>query len=152
MIRQNMILNLERNTDQNDIEISIKYPVLNTSLERIISFIKTVDTQIECNSNNSIKLVNISDIYYIESENKTTVIFCENKKIQSGFRLYQLNEKLKDKGFCQISKYCIININKLVEINPLFNSRTEAVMTNGVRLYISRRYLKNIKRKLQNEG
>lgn len=146
-----MVLNIEQNSAQDDIEISIKYPILNGTVERIISFIKSVDMQIECSSNNSIKLINISDIYYIESENKTTIIYYDDKKIQTGFRLYQLHEKLAEKGFIQVSKYCILNINKLVEIKPLLNSRMEAIMTNGARIFISRRYLSNIRRRLQNE-
>jgi DNA-binding LytR/AlgR family response regulator len=105
--------------------------------------------QIECSYNNSVRLINIADIYYIESENKTTTIFCEDKKIQTGFRLYQLQEKLAEKGFIQVSKYCILNINKLIEIKPLLNSRMEAIMTNGARVFISRRYLSNIRRRLQ---
>ena len=62
-----MVLKLEQNTAQNDIEILITYPVKNKIVERIVSLIKSVDTQIECYSDDIVKLVNVSDIYYIES-------------------------------------------------------------------------------------
>ncbi|MDR0302413.1 MAG: LytTR family transcriptional regulator [Treponema sp.] len=146
-----MIFKLEQDAAQNDIEIVIKYPAENKNIDDIVSFLKTFDTQIECYSRNGIKKVNVSDIYYIESKDKLAVVFCENESYQTNFRLYQINQKLKDKGFVQVSKYCILNINKLDKFKPLLNSRMEAVLTNGARIYINRNYLANIKRKFQND-
>ncbi|MDR2972720.1 MAG: LytTR family transcriptional regulator, partial [Bacteroidales bacterium] len=48
-------------------------------------------------------------------------------------------EKLSNKGFIQISKYCIININKLEKIRTLANSHLEAILTNGKCLYVTRK-------------
>jgi DNA-binding LytR/AlgR family response regulator len=146
-----MILKLEKDTAQNDIEIVIKYPVDNKTIDDIVSFLKTFDTQIECYSKNSIKKVNASDIYYVESKNKTTEVFCEKESYQANFRLYQLYDILSDKGFIQVSKYCILNINKLDKFKPLLNSRMEAILTNGSRIFINRNYLANIKRKFQDD-
>ena len=146
-----MVLKLEQNEAQNEIEILIKYPEKNKTIDDIISYLKTFDTQIECYSKNSIKQINVSDIYYIESKNKVAVVFCEKESYQTKFRLYQLDEKLSDKGFVQISKYCILNINKVDKFKPLFNSRMEAILTNGTHLYINRKYLADIKRKFQND-
>jgi DNA-binding LytR/AlgR family response regulator len=122
---------------------------MNKTLEHIVSFLKSVGTQIECYTEDSLKMVNVLDIYYIESTGKTTVIYCEKSSFRTQFRLFQLNEKLTDNGFVQISKYCILNINKLDKIRQLFNSRMEITLTNGVRLYATRTYLADIKRKLQ---
>jgi len=146
-----MVLKLEQDKTQNDIEILIKYPLENKTIDDIVSFLEAFDTQIECYSKNNIKKVNASDIYYIESKDKMAVVFCEKENYQANFRLYQLYEKLSDKGFVQISKYCILNINKVDKFKPLINSRMEAVLTNGARVYINRNYLANIKRKFQND-
>jgi hypothetical protein len=62
-----MILKLEQNTSQKDIEILITYPAKNKIVERIISYVKSVDMQIECHSDDGVKWVNATDIYYIES-------------------------------------------------------------------------------------
>ena len=146
-----MVLKLEQNEAQNEIEILIKYPVKNRTIDEIVSYLKAYDTQIECYSKENIKQVNVSDIYFIESKNKVAVVFCEKESYQTKFRLYQLDEKLSDKGFVQISKYCILNINKVDKFKPLFNSRMEAILTNGTHLYINRKYLADIKRKFQND-
>jgi DNA-binding LytR/AlgR family response regulator len=146
-----MILKLEQDEAQNDIEITIKYTAENKTIDDIVSFLKTFDTQIDCYSKNSIKKVNASDIYYIESRDKSAVVFCEKDSYQTGFRLYQFKEKLKDRGFVQVSKYCILNIKKLDKFKPLLNSRMETILTNGARIYINRNYLANIKRVFQND-
>ncbi|MDR2965915.1 MAG: LytTR family transcriptional regulator DNA-binding domain-containing protein [Treponema sp.] len=44
-----------------------------------------------------------------------------------------------------MSKYCIININKLEKIRTLANSHLEAILTNGKCLYVTRKYLENIR-------
>ena len=144
-----MILKLEENKACKEIEVTISYPVKNKIVERIVSLIKSVDKQIECYSDDSIKLVNASDIYYIESVDKRTVVFCEKENYQSKKRLYQIFEELADNGFVQISKYCILNIGKLEKITPLLNSHMEAVLSNGKCLYVTRKYLAGIKRILK---
>jgi DNA-binding LytR/AlgR family response regulator len=145
-----MILRLEQNISRKDIEVLVTYPVMNTIVDRIASFINSVDMQIECYSGKGIQLIDVPDIYYIESFDKATVIHCEKESLQTDFRLYQLKEKLSDKGFVQISKYCILNISKLHRIRPLFNSRMETVLKNGERLFVNRKYLANIRGKLKN--
>ncbi|MDR2718854.1 MAG: LytTR family transcriptional regulator [Treponema sp.] len=146
-----MIIKLEQNTAQKDIEVSVTFPVKNKIVERIVSLIKSVDSQIECYSDDTVKLVNVSDVYYIESIDKKTLVFCEKGNYQTRKRLYQIYDELADNGFVQISKYCIMNINKLEEIKPLANSHLEAVLSNGKCLYVTRKYLADIKRRLQEE-
>jgi len=144
-----MIIKLEQNTAQKDILISITYPVKNKTIERVVSLIKSLDKQIECYSDDTLKKINVSDIYYIESIDKKTFVFCEKGSYQIKKRLYQVYEELADNGFVQVSKYCILNINKLEEITPLVNSHMEAVLSNGKCLYVTRKYLAGIKQMLK---
>jgi DNA-binding LytR/AlgR family response regulator len=147
-----MIINLEQNELQKEIKVSITYPVKNKTVERIVSFLKSVDVQIECFSDDIVKPVNVSDIFYIESVDGKTVVCCEKEKYIVKSRLYQIYEKLRDNGFIQISKYCVLNINKLEKFRPLDNYRLEAVLTNGVYLCITRKYISGIKQILQEKN
>lgn len=146
-----MIFKHEQNISQKDIEISITYPIKNKIVERIISFINSTNTEIECHSDDITKMVNVSDIYYIESIDKKTIIFCDNESYQTKNRLYQVYNELKDKGFVQVSKYCILNINKLEKIRHLMNRHLEAVLSNGKLLYVTRKYIKDIINILEKE-
>jgi len=136
-----MIIKLEQNTAHNDIEILISYPYKNKIIERIVSLLNSIDAQIECYSDDIVKPVNVSDIYYIESVDGKTIVCCEKENFLVKSRLYQIYEKLKDSGFIQISKYCVLNINKLDKFKPLDNNRLEVVLSNGTHLCITRKYI-----------
>jgi DNA-binding LytR/AlgR family response regulator len=144
-----MILNLEHRRSHKDIEVSVIYPKKNKTVERLISFINSLSIKIEGYAEDSIKQINVPDIYYIESEDKIAVIYCEKEYYRTKYRLYQISEKLDGFGFVQISKYCLININKLDKIIPLSNRRMEAILKNGKRVFITRKYLYDIKKVLQ---
>jgi len=144
-----LILKVEQNPERGDIEVLITCPARNSIVERIVSLIQSIDTQIECYSDDVVKLVNVSDIYYIESVDGKTIVCCEKENYMVKNRLYRIYEKLRDKGFIQISKYCVLNINKLDKFRPLDNNRLEAVLTNGVYLCITRKYISGIKQILR---
>jgi DNA-binding LytR/AlgR family response regulator len=147
-----MLLTFEQRENQSDIEVLVTYPKKDKLVERIRSLLESADTQIQCFSERGaghIQLVNVSDIYYIESVDRKTIVSCGDTQYQVKERLYQIYEKLIPYGFVQISKYCIVNSNKLHEIIPLSNSHLDAVLTNGMRLYVTRKYLAAIRRILQ---
>lgn len=144
-----MILKLTQDKTQKDIEVAIIYPEKNKTVEHLVSFVNSLDTKIEGYINDNIKQINVSDIYYIESIDKITVAYCEKENYRTKYRLFQIYEKLTGLGFVQISKYCLLNINKLDIIKPLTNRRMEAILKNGGRLFITRKYLYDIKKKLQ---
>jgi DNA-binding LytR/AlgR family response regulator len=144
-----MIVKLEENLTQEDIEVLIKYARMNNTVNRLVSLIKSVDSTVKCNSDQREIWVNVSDIYYIESVDKKTFVYCEKSVYGTEYRLYQLMDELELSGFVQISKSCLININVLVSLRPLMNSRMEATLYNGERIAVTRKYVANIKAKLQ---
>jgi DNA-binding LytR/AlgR family response regulator len=93
--------------------------------------------------------MNVSEIYYVESIDDKTIIHCDKNNYQAKERLYQIYERLKEAGFIQINKYCIINIRKLAKIKQLRNSHLEAVLKNGQYLIVTRKYLADIKQLLK---
>jgi len=142
-----MVLKLEQKTKQNDVEVLITYPQKNQYVERLVSLINSIDMQIQCYSKDELILVNASDILFIErTVDKKTKVNCEKSCYQSKEWLYQIFEKLKNIRFVQINKYCILNLNKLKKIKQLPNSHLEAVLTNGKSLYVTRKYLTELKR------
>lgn len=145
---EKMKIKTEQDLSCNEIEVIIKYPQKNKQVHRIIDFLQSFDMQIKCAGDNADKMVNILDIYYIESVDKKTFVYLENAVYRTDFRLYQLKSKLQTYGFVQISKSCILNINVLDSIRPLFNSRMEAALKNGEKVNINRNYLNGVKNAL----
>lgn len=147
-----MKIRAEQDLSCSEIEITIKYPGRDRQIDRIIDLLQSFEVQIKCDFENTERMINISDIYYIESVDKKTFVYLEKAVYHTSFRLYQLRERLRQYGFVQISKSCILNINALESIKPLFNSRMEAALKNGEKVYINRNYLSEVRKALKEEG
>ena len=145
---EKMKIKTEQDLSCNEIEVIIKYPQKDKQVNRIIDFLQSFDMQIKCAGDNTEQMINILDIYYIESVDKKTFVYLENAVYRTDFRLYQLKDKLRAYGFVQISKSCILNINTLESIRHLFNSRMEATLKNGEKVNINRNYLNGVKNAL----
>lgn len=100
------------------------------------------------NENEYIKLSS-ADIYYFESVDNRTYIYCEKSVFQSDMKLYELEEKLNGTKFARINKSCIMNIDKLEKVKGQINGRLLATLTNGEKLIINRSYVSEIKKKLE---
>lgn len=146
-----MRIKTEQDLSCGEIEITIKYPQKNRQVDRIVEFLQSFDMQIKCDMDNVERMVDIQDIHYIESVEKKTFVYLEKAVYHTDFRLYQLKDKLQKYGFVQIRKSCILNINALESIKPLFNSRMEAILKNGEKVYINRKYLNDVKKALKGE-
>lgn len=145
-----MIIKLEQDLSCADLEVTIKYGRDKENLQRIVKLLKSVDIQIKCDNNGMERMINASDIYYIESVDKQTFVYLE-EVYHTDLRLYQLIEQLKKCGFVQISKSCILNIHYMDSIKPIFNSRMEVTLKNSERVYINRNYLGEVKKALRGE-
>lgn len=146
-----MKIKAEQDLSCEDIEITIKYSQKDKRLTRIIEYLQSCDLQIKCSVDDMEQMIYISDIYYIESVDKKTFVYLEKEVYHIDLRLYQLKEKLQNFGFVRISKSCLLNINVMKNIRPLFNSRMEATLNNGEKVYVSRKYLNEVKKALRNE-
>ncbi len=143
-----MVIKLEENISQKDIEVLIKYAHMNKRIKRILTLLKSVDSTVKCTLEDNEVWVNASDIYYIESVDKRTFVYGEKMVYPTELRLYQVIDELTQMGFVQISKSCMLNLNVLESIKPMINSRLEAVLKNGERLNVTRKYLTDIRTKL----
>jgi len=144
-----MKISLERVELLDEVEVNIRYSTQIKEMERIMSLLKSINTRIKCSNNGSDKYISISDVYYFESVDKMTFAYCEHEVYRTDLRLYQIIEQFAHLGMVQISKSCVLNINTLESIAPLFNSRMEALLINNERVFVTRRYLENLKHALQ---
>lgn len=146
-----MIVKLEQDLSCADMEVIIKYGKDKDDIQRIVKLLKFIDMRIKCDNNGTERMVNASDIYYIESVDKQTFVYLEKEVYRTDFRLYQLIEQLKKYGFVRISKSCVLNIHYMDSIKPIFNSRMEAILKNNERVYINRSYLGEVKKALRGD-
>lgn len=144
-----MIVKLKEDLSMKEIEVLIQYASMNQTIKRLEALIQSVDKTVKCRTEDKELWINASDIFYIESIDKKTFVYCETTVFRTDLRLYQLINELSPAGFVQVSKSCLININVLESITPLFNSRMDAALQNGEHINVTRKYIPAIRAKLK---
>ena len=126
-------------------EVTIAYREMTDSVKRVSDFVRYVDQTILCRKDNEEYAIPVSDIYYVESVDKKAFVYCETEVFQSNYKLYELENMLPRAGFVRVSKSTLLNIEKLKGVKTLVNSKLEAMLSNGERVCVTRKYLKDIK-------
>lgn len=131
-----------------ELTVTIEYPKQSSQLNRIIQKLKSEEKALVGSENGRDYKVFMPDIFYIESVDKRTFIYTRDMVFKSEKRLYQLENELKEYDFVKVSRNCLVNINELIHIKALANSRLEAELSNGEKIIVSRTYIPEIKRKV----
>lgn len=134
-----------------ELTVTIEYPEQNGQVTRIVQKIRSEQKTLIGSENGREYKMLMPEIFYIESVDKRTFIYTKDMVFRSEKRLYQLEEELKEFDFVKVSRSCLVNVNELVRIKALANSRLEAELSNGEKLIVSRTYIPEIKRKLFQE-
>ncbi|NRY59392.1 LytTR family DNA-binding domain-containing protein [Clostridium beijerinckii] len=131
-----------------DIEIQIKCKEKNEYVKKLAATIFEEQLIINGRIKNEYTQISSRDIYYFESVDNKTYIYCKDNVYQSDMKLYELEEKLYGTKFTRINKACIMNIEKLKKVKGQINGRLLATLSNGEKLVINRSYVQEVKRKL----
>jgi len=128
-----------------DEQIIVKSNNITPELLAALSKIAAHDNVLIANVGTEIHRVPPPDIFYIETVDNKTFIYCESNVYESKQKLYEL-EELKMTDFLRISKSSIINLSKIKSLIPSMSGRLEAVLFNGERVVISRQYVTELKK------
>ena len=121
--------------------------LIDEGIQNIVSIIGNSTGVVTAFNNERIILLKESDIYVIRVEDKKTVIYCKDKQYISKKRLCELEKTLKSSSM-KISKTTLINLKYIEGIEAAFGGMMLLIMKNGVKDYVSRRYLPDLKKYL----
>lgn len=117
-------------------------------IQRMIDIFSNSETPITALQNEEdIVVLQPKDIYMVRVENGDTVIYGAKQKYRSRRRLYELADQL-GKQFMQISKTTLINLSYMDSIEPGFSGTLLLKLKNGIKDYVSRKYLPEFKKYL----
>ena len=114
-------------------------------LLHILALLKAQDTLVAY-AGNEIHRIKPTSIYYIETVDNKTFLYCKDKVFETKQKLYELEQALSNIDFLRISKSMIVNLNKVKLFNPALNGRFEALLYNGEKIIISRQYMSDLKK------
>lgn len=118
-----------------------------SQIERLANYIekeKYMHSVLLCRLGNQTFRVPSKSICYIEMIEGTANVHVGSKIFESPDRLYELERKLPS-GFVRVSKSVIINLEKVSRYSPVPGGLMKAGMSNGEDVYISRKYLRDLR-------
>ena len=117
-------------------------------IQRIVDTFSTNESPITALRNEEdIVILKPNEIYMVRVENGDTIIYGAGNNYRSRKRLYELCDQLGNQ-FMQISKSTLINLSYIDSIEPGFGGSLLLKMKNGLKDYVSRKYLPEFKKYL----
>ncbi|WP_074016914.1 LytR/AlgR family response regulator transcription factor [Fusobacterium massiliense] len=102
--------------------------------------------KITINMDEKIYVLSLSDVDYIEANEKETLIFANKKRYVSKIKISKWEEMLEGYNFYRCHRSYIINLDKIVEIEQWFNSSWIIKLKNySTTIPVSRNNIKELK-------
>lgn len=146
MMEGNMKYHLIIDKDKEE-EIIITCHEKNEMIEKIEKILDINNYKINGYCNDEVILLDIKDIYAFSTKQSKVYACVKDNEYLIKERIYQV-ESILDDTFIKINQGCIININKIQKFNYSIGGAIKVILKNGFQDYVSRRELKNVKRRL----
>ncbi|PGM58652.1 LytTR family transcriptional regulator DNA-binding domain-containing protein [Bacillus sp. AFS053548] len=92
-----------------------------------------------------ILLITFEEIIYIFTQEGKTSVVTDKMTYRINEPLINLERKLQNTSFTRVHRSYIVNLDKIIEIQPWFNSTYNLMMNDGEKVPVSRTYTKEIK-------
>lgn len=139
---------VEQISDIVENQVMIQYHTMDEEMDDLINYLKKSDKGLFGAIDKELYILEREKIYYIECVDNKIFIYGDKEVYQSSKRLYELEDELEGYSFFRASKSLILNIEKIKSVKPLLDGRFEANLINGERVYISRKFVPVLKKKL----
>lgn len=118
-------------------------------LSRLIEQIRLFSFSITGTKDGVASMIPLEQIFYFDSVENKTYLYVEKDVYQCDKKLYELEQLLKDTTFVRISKSCILNAEKVIEVKAQLNGRLEVKLLNLEKVLVSKHYIREFKEKFK---
>ena len=136
-----------RQVEDKPLTVTIEYPEYTESVKGLIKRIRSLDLSFSAFSDDRQIRIALSDVYYLENVDRKVFLYTHGDVYRLDASMTEIDKITEDSDLVRISRTCVMNTAHLTEIRQLKNSHPEAMLDNGERLIVSRKYLRDIKRR-----
>ena len=136
----------QRQVKDQPLTVIVEYPEYDKSVDNLINKIKNMSISFTGKSDGKTVSIDISDIYYIENVERKIFLYSKKDIYRYDGSMADIDSSISVTDLVRISRTCFMNVSHLKEIMQIKNSHLEAVLDNGEKLIVSRKYLKDIKK------
>lgn len=136
----------QRQVKDQPLTVIVEYPEYDQTVDRLISRIRNMSINFTGKTDGKTVSIDISDIYYIENVERKIFLYSKQDVYRYDGNMADIDSAIVDTDLVRISRTCFMNVSHLKEIMQIKNSHLEALLDNGEKLIVSRKYLKDIKK------
>ena len=136
----------QRQVKDQPLTVIVEYHEYDKSVDNLINKIKNMSISFTGKSDGKTVSIDISDIYYIENVERKIFLYSKKDIYRYDGSMADIDSSISETDLVRISRTCFMNVSHLKEIMQIKNSHLEAVLDNGEKLIVSRKYLKDIKK------
>ena len=136
----------QRQGKDQPLTVVVEYPEYDQSVERLVKKIRDMELSFTGKADGKTVSVDVSAIYYIENVDRKIFSYSKNDVYRYDGTMADIDSAITDTDLVRISRICFMNVSHLREIMQIKNSHLEAVLDNGEKLIVSRKYLQDIKK------
>ena len=138
---------ITRQATDKPLTVTIEYPEYTESVKGLIKRIESLDVSFSVTDEDRQMRIARSDVYYLEIVDRKVFLYTDKDVFRLDASMQELLRITEDSDLVRISRTCIMNTSHLTCIRQLKNSHLEATLDNGEKLIVSRKYLRDIKRR-----
>lgn len=133
-----------------DIEVTVRAPERDAQVEELIELISSneTDTLTGTDSGGAMCNINISDIISVSAYGKKVQIVTGKERYTVRQPLQAVEAKLETRRFARISRYEIINLDKVQKYDFTLSGTLRLELAGGMETWASRRNIPVIRKKL----
>ncbi|KRK63906.1 hypothetical protein FC72_GL001037 [Companilactobacillus tucceti DSM 20183] len=145
-----MKIRVDVSSDYTDKEIIIKAPKEDEELEELVKEIEKIKnefSQINGYIDETVYSLNLKEILFFETNDRNVYAHTVKQSFLIHYRLYELEDKLPD-NFLRVSKSSILNLDEILSLSRSVTGNLVQFKDTYKTIYVSRRFLKELKNRL----
>lgn len=136
---------------EDDIEVEVRASDENGAVKRLINYVNKFGKRdrnlLPVKTSDRIVTVKRDELIKVEVQGTRLTYYTVSEVVKTTGRLYQILENLND-DFVQVSRHSVINLNYLESLESGFAGNMVAILAEGLKTDVSRRYLSDLEREL----
>ena len=138
---------ITRQAPDKPLTVTIEYPEYTESVRGLVKRIESFEIKFSAFSDERRMHIAMSDVYYLENVDRKVFLYTKGDVYRLDASMPEISKIIEDSDLVRISRTCVMNTSHLTGIRQLKNSHLEATLDNGEHLIVSRKYLRDIKRR-----
>ena len=142
----------DKTLSQNQIDVLVSSQDLSPNVQQLMDYFGLYQTEtptiVPIKTADRIEMLKVEELVSVDVEGTSLILDTLKGRQIITERLYKFQERLNNPDFVQVSKHGIINIQHLEALEASFSGNMLAILTGKRKVDVSRRYLKNLEKRL----